>query len=362
MALSSPIALRGVGQGTARLSAARVLHDRRADARRPDRLYHVIRVFTGEFDRQAAIVLLIGLVIVAWDIAVPLVGAQVIDAMARERPFEEIALVILGLAAVIWVPHGNLLPYALELYNLKRYRVRLLGRVAVRGMRMALLNPANLSAGAGARPNGDAQPILCEARENLGRIMERVVRDVPIAMRSLCVLGLLVWMVPLLVPFLLLGAAIDLAITWHMGSKLESHFRARQDAENAERRLEIELLSRHFGEPLSAAEAEAILAPYEAAVASRVAKEIAAEAPVLRYRLQRDLVCNATNITSWLLGAWYVVVAGNPLGSFLFFVAWSARAGEIFTVVMNLQQEVMKSRRSLEQLGELTGVDRPAGL
>jgi hypothetical protein len=32
---------------------------------------------------------LIGLAIVAWDVAVPVVGARVVDAMAADRPFQE---------------------------------------------------------------------------------------------------------------------------------------------------------------------------------------------------------------------------------------------------------------------------------
>jgi len=69
-------------------------------------------------------------------------------------------------------------------------------------------------------------------------------------------------MVPLFVPFLLLGAAADLAITYRMGARLEPHFHARQDAENTQRRLENEILATHFGRGLSEGEADRIVAPY----------------------------------------------------------------------------------------------------
>ena len=165
-------------------------------------------------------------------------------------------------------------------------------------------------------------------------------------------------MVPLFVPFLLLGAAIDLAITYRMGARLAPRFRARQDAENVQRRLENELLARHFGTALPEAEVERIVAPYEVAVLDRVAKELAAEVPARAYKLQRDLVFNVTNITSWLIGAWYVLAGGNPLGTFLFFIAWSSRANELFTAIMNVQQEMMRSRRSVERLAGLIGLER----
>jgi ABC-type bacteriocin/lantibiotic exporter with double-glycine peptidase domain len=55
------------------------------------------------------------------------------------------------------------------------------------------------------------------------------------------------------------------------------------------------------------------------------------------------------------VGAWYVTVGGNPIGSFLFFVAWSSRANELFSAIMGVQQELMRSRRSVERLLRLTG-------
>jgi ABC-type bacteriocin/lantibiotic exporter with double-glycine peptidase domain len=99
-----------------------------------------------------------------------------------------------------------------------------------------------------------------------------------------------------------------------------------------------------------------------AAVQDRVAKELAAEVPARAYKLQRDLVFNATNIASWPVGAWYVLAAGNPLGTFLFFIAWSSRANELFTAVMNVQQEMMRSRRSVERLAAMIGLQRGTNL
>jgi ABC-type multidrug transport system fused ATPase/permease subunit len=298
----------------------------RRDAREVAALLRDVHWFTREFDRQAIGIMLVGLAIVAWEILVPLVGARVVDATAAKRPFSEVALLIIGLAALMWVPHGNLLPYVLELLNIRRYSVKLQGYIAVLSLRAALLNRENLGrVAAGEIARGDAQPVLVEARENIHRLALRIVKEIPVAVRGVCVLVLLVYMVPLFVPFLLLGAAADLAITYRMGARLEPHFQARQDAENAQRRLENELLAAHFGRDLSEAEADRIIAPYEAAVRDRVGKEIAAEGPALRYKLQRDLVFNGVNVTAWLVGAWYVTVGENPIGSFLFFVA--GRAG-----------------------------------
>jgi ABC-type multidrug transport system fused ATPase/permease subunit len=331
----------------------------RSDLRGVWELVAMARFFTREFERAGAMLILVGVTIVAWDLFVPIVGARVVDAMAAQRPFEEVALLIVCLALLIWVPHGNLLPYVLDILDLKRFGVRLQGRIAVRSLRMALLNPANAQdAAPGEITGGQAQPILVEGRENLGRLALVVIREIPAALRGICVLGLLVWMVPLFVPFLLLGAAIDLAITYRMGAKLAPRFLARQDAENRQRRLENEILARHFGARLPEAEVERIVAPFAAAVDDRVAKELAAEIPARAYKLQRDLVFNVTNITSWLVGAWYVLAGGNPLGTFLFFIAWSSRANELFTAIMNVQQEMMRSRRSVERLAGLIGLER----
>ena len=85
----------------------------REDVRGLAELFAVVRCFTREFERSAAVLVLVGLAIVAWDLAVPMVGARVIDAMTADRPFQEVALLILGLSALVWIPHGNLLPYLL---------------------------------------------------------------------------------------------------------------------------------------------------------------------------------------------------------------------------------------------------------
>ena len=50
------------------------------------------------------ILILVGTAIVAWELFVPIVGARVIDAMAASRPFQEVALLIVGLSMVVWVP------------------------------------------------------------------------------------------------------------------------------------------------------------------------------------------------------------------------------------------------------------------
>jgi ABC-type bacteriocin/lantibiotic exporter with double-glycine peptidase domain len=251
----------------------------------------------------------------------------------------------------------------LERLNTRRIGARLVGRVAVRSLRLALLNPENAGRVArGELGRGDAQPILVEGRENIGRLADRVVRELPAGVRGLAVLCLLAYMVPGFVPLLLLGAFIDLAITCRMGARLAPCFRARQDAENAQRRHENDLLSRHFGRQLEAAEVERLVAGYEAMVRDRVEKEIAAEVPALGYKLKRDLIFNLTNITAWLVGAWHVAAAGNPIGTFLFFVAWSSRANELFTAVMNIQQEIMRARRSVERLGALVGLEQAKGI
>jgi ABC-type multidrug transport system fused ATPase/permease subunit len=342
--------------GPSRLRALR--RRARRDWRGLADLVGTVHRLTRGFGRPAAAMTAVGAAIVAMDIAVPVVGARVVDAMAAERPFEEVALLIVGLAALVWVPHGNLLPYLLERLEVRRYGVRLQGRLAVRSLRLALANPENARRVAlGELAPGEAQPVLVEGRENIAKLASRVVREAPVALRGLCVLGLLAWMVPPFVPFLLLGATLDLAITYRMGARLGPRFEARQDAENAQRRLENELLAAHFGEALPPDELERVVARYEAAVRLRVESEVAAELPALGYKLKRDLVFNLTNATAWLAGAWYVVVGENPLGSFLFFVAWSSRANELFVAVMNLQQEVMKARRSVERLATLAGLD-----
>jgi hypothetical protein len=55
----------------------------REDVRGVAELFAIVRCFTRDFERHAVILVLVGLAIVAWDLAVPMVGARVIDAMRR---------------------------------------------------------------------------------------------------------------------------------------------------------------------------------------------------------------------------------------------------------------------------------------
>jgi hypothetical protein len=212
----------------------------RADLAGVAELVAIARFFTREFERAGWVLVLLGVTIVAWDLFVPIVGARVINAMAAQWPFEEVALMIVCLALLIWLPHGNVLPYLLDVFDLKRFGVKLQGRIVVRSLRLALLNSANAAhhvTGPCRLTGEQAQPVLVEGCENLGRLAVVVIREIPAALRGTCILVLLVWMVPLFVPFLLGGTVIDLAITWRTGARLAPRFRARQDAETRQRRL-----------------------------------------------------------------------------------------------------------------------------
>ena len=217
------------------------------------RILRGIHLLTRAFHAQGFVLILVGSLILAWDLFVPTVGSYVIDAMAAKRPFQEVALLIVGLAALIWLPHGNLLPYVQDLVNFRRYSVPLVGRVAVQSMRLHAAQPGQSGPGrhaAGHARRRAAGPARGQGQHQVVRAL-RDPRD-PVGIRGLGVVALLTYMMPAFVPFLLLGAAVDLALTCRMGAKLEPSFRARQEAEIVQRRLENELLAAHFGRTLSA--------------------------------------------------------------------------------------------------------------
>src|SRR5689334_13583559 len=96
-------------------------------ASRPDladlrRLLLAVHRLAAPFDGAALGMVGFGLLLATLDIVVPLGAGWIVDAMAGEQPFVQVACLIGAVALVVWVPHGNLSRWLLARYDAKHYR------------------------------------------------------------------------------------------------------------------------------------------------------------------------------------------------------------------------------------------------
>lgn len=287
------------------------------------------------FHGHALVMVGLGLAIGALDVVVPLIAARAVDMMVEGHPFRDVAWLILLAAPLAWGTHGNVLPWLVLRYDATRYRLPVIRRVALETFGRALLTAAS---------PGDAmvlQPILIEGQAATDRLAGLVVRQVPILLRALAVIGLLCWVAPHFVPVLLGFGVLDVGLTLYGGARCREPFRLRDLAVKRQQRVTASLLARR---------PESAVSRHAAAVERRVERERDAEVAGADWRLARDALFNLGNLATWLYGAWYVTVGRHPVGDFLFFVAWSSRAGDLFGALVAVQAEFVRGRHALEQL------------
>jgi hypothetical protein len=311
-----------------------------------------LRGLVAGFGGRALVMVGLGLALGAFDILVPSVAGWIVDAVREGRSASDLAWLVLFIAPLVWVPHGNLLPCLTQAYDLCRYRSPLAERVATETFARAL---------AAAACPGDAlvlQPVLCEGRDALDRLAGRVVREIPVAIRALAVFALVLATVPWLAPVLVVAGVLDLLVRFRAGARCRPVFTARDLAVKRQRRIEFVLLARFHGRP--AERKGAAVACAAEAARKRWRAERDAGLRDARYKLASDILLNVSNVVTWGLVVWRVRYGGGPLGDLLVLPAWAARAGDLFGALTGLHQEFARGRHALEQLVALPAA--PAGV
>jgi hypothetical protein len=288
--------------------------------------------------REAAWLALIGLSLAAFDVAAPAGGAYVVGLIIARYPLDAIMTSLLLLFAVCWLPHGVGLPWALEIYDLRRFRMPLLMSMSSRLMRRAVATPAIVG----------KQPLVVQGRDNANRFAERAVRELPLMMRAGIVFLALCLMAPVFAPFLMLCGFAAATVCYLQYVRLVPAFAFRQACEDIQRDIENALLA------LPTDEASACLGLYDLALEIRTEVEIEVCSRDLAYKRARDVVLNVALLVTWTMGAVYVVAWHNPPESFILVTSWGGASTQIFWSAAALQAEFARSRQSIVNLGLLS--------
>jgi hypothetical protein len=278
-----------------------------------------------------------GLLLAAWDVAIPAANAYVLGLIIARYQLDTIAAAVVVLAVVGWLPYGNGIPIAIDAYDLCCFRLPMLRSISVRVMRAAAALPLDPG----------KQPVLQQGRDNLARFVERCVREVPQVLRAALIFGALAVLSPPFAPWLLACGLAAGAVSFFQFRNLRPCFRARQDAEDIQRDWENLLTS------LPPADALPLLDAYEIAVDVRFDLEREVGLKDLRYKFMRDLVFWATLVTVWLWGAYYVIALRNPPETFLVVIQWGGKVSELFGSLISVQNDLLRIRPSIMNLCRL---------
>jgi ABC-type bacteriocin/lantibiotic exporter with double-glycine peptidase domain len=307
---------------------------------------HLISLFRGYYRPLFGISALITLQKIG-DLLVPLVAAQIIDRVAAAFPMEQVHLV-LGGAFIFWVMHGNLIPYAFEARDIRRFGLPVRKALSVRVLDRVLRTPLRHYR---EDHGGAVNSRLLQAQIEIG---ERVVVDfmtavfrtvIPVLPTGLISIAILIYYIPKLGLLVLLGGFIDVGITVLINRTLSARFRALQHYDNARRSIHLAIFSEY---ERSFANREEAIRTYDAAYTDYTESGMDTWLLFQKLTLARGVVVNVTNALVWGIGIAYLYQGGYTLGYFLMFTSWSTRVIEFFYTCLNIQKQWIETRPAME--------------
>jgi ABC-type multidrug transport system fused ATPase/permease subunit len=298
--------------------------------------------FTKGHHPQALRVVGLGLLLAMWDVTVPLGSGYVMTMILHHDPTSTVLASLALLFVVGWLPHGNLLPYLLECYDLQHYRVPMLARLSICAIR----------ASAGVSNGCRKQPIVQQGRDNIARLAERCARELPMALRGVIVFIALLIISRMFAPILLLSCILVVAITVYEFYALDPAYKARQQAENIQRDLENEIDDAKTA-TMSDDELRDLLDAHEIAVLVRADLEIEVGRRDITYELARRVVFNVAMASIWAWAAVGVIEWGYSPVAFLAVTQYVARVNELFGSILGVVVETLRIGASVDYLDRL---------
>jgi ABC-type bacteriocin/lantibiotic exporter with double-glycine peptidase domain len=238
-------------------------------------------------------------------------------------------------AAAFWVLHGNLLPFVRDWFDIRYYSLPARQHLSEFGVRSFLSGAPTEHRQQLATMH---QAVIEEGEGRLMLVVDTLARMAfPTIVMSLCALIVIFWWIPVLGFILLGGGLLDLAITFHANTRLKDRFARQQDLAFSRQRQHREIFN-NILRILSTDQSRPIFNDYRAGYAELTRHAKTTQTFFLGYRLGRDVVLNATNYLTWVVGAWYVYSGACSIGVFLMVLAWGARATELFGLVTHLHK------------------------
>jgi ABC-type bacteriocin/lantibiotic exporter with double-glycine peptidase domain len=266
----------------------------------------------------------------------------------------QVHLILAG-AFMFWVLHGNVIPYAFEARDIRRFGLPVRRDLSVKVLDRVLRTPLRRFA---AEHGGAANSRLLQAQIEIG---ERVVADfmaalfrtvIPMLPTGFVSIAILIHFIPNLGLLVLLGGMLDVLITVLINRALSARFRALQHYDNTRRSLHLAIFSEYES---SHANREDAVRRYDAAYQDYAESGVGTWLMFQRLTLARGVVINVVNALVWGIGIAYLYEGGYTLGYFLMFTSWSTRVIEFFYTCLNIQKLWIETRPAMEIFFRILG-------
>ena len=292
----------------------------------------------------------------AGDLAVPLFGGQVIDAMARRESLDATYYMI-ATAFLFWVCHGNMLPYVLGRVDLGYFQYAGPRHLCVSMLKRVLKQRIRED----GRDTAMQQAIIERGEIVLVQFINAFVRvAIPLTVPALVTLTLLLWWYPLIGLIVIIGGALDILATIYLNTVLKPLYTRLQELDYERQRWHTHVFRNLLGIIVEGKQRQTA-AEYDERYGAFASFGAYTGRRFLAFNFGRGLIVNVTNLCTWVVGAWYVDDGVYSLGYFLASLSWSTYVLNCVGAGIELQKQWMETMPAIKAFfAEIDACD-PAG-
>jgi ABC-type bacteriocin/lantibiotic exporter with double-glycine peptidase domain len=313
-----------------------------------------------DFWKPLAVISLLIMAQKVCDLLVPWFGGRVIDAMARGQALATVLPLVLT-AFTFWLFHGNVLPYVLGRFDVRRFHYPARQSISVGNIRTVLACRA-----AELRRNDTAmqQAVIERGEQVLIDFITSLFRvALPISIPGLVTLGLLLWWFPMIGIIAIIGGSLDVLVTLWLNKIIAPLYGELQQFDYRRQRLQTQIF-REVAAIFAGRRERETAAEYEARYTDYASVGIAAGVRFLGFNFGRGVIINVTNLCTWLVGVWYVSTGVYSLGFFLASLSWSTYVINMLGAALELQKQWLETmpaiRAYFEEIDALREAPAPA--
>lgn len=287
------------------------------------------------------------------DLLVPWFASRVIDAMARNEPLVDV-LPLIATAFAFWVFHGNVLPYVLGRFDIRRFHYPARQSISVGNIRAVL---GNEDLELRVKDTAMQQAVLERGEQVLVDFTSSIFRvAIPISIPGFVTLGLLLWWFPLIGLIAVVGGLLDVLVTLYLNKAMAPMYANLQQLDYKRRRLLTQIF-RDVRTIYGNREEEATLKQYDGCYRDYASFGITTGLRFLGFNAGRGVIINIANLCTWVVGAYYVSTGVYSLGFFLASLSWSTYVMNMLGAALDLHKQWLETipaiRAYFAEIGKL---------
>lgn len=294
------------------------------------------------FWKPLALISLLIMMQKAGDLAVPLFGGQVIDAMARRESLD-VTYHMVAIAFLFWVCHGNVLPYVLGRVDLGYFQY-----AGPRHLGVSMLRRVMKQRAAEGRDTAMQQAIIERGEVVLVQFVNSFARvAIPLTIPAIVTLGLLLWWYPLIGLIAIVGGALDILATVHLNTVLKPLYTRLQQLDYERQRWHTHAFRSMLGIIIEGKQRQTA-EEYDERFGNFASFGAYTGKRFLAFNFGRGLIINVTNLCTWVVGVWYVDGGVYSLGYFLASLSWSTYVLNCVGAGIDLQKQWMETMPAIK--------------